>query len=159
MEEKSKDNAKLDLKSITEQQACFDKNWILQLNKQESIHDVICLICKQVANNPMEIHCVQHKDMDEPLTVGENCLNQFIDQNPNSCPVKPHNNCSYSQSRLAKRYINELDVICPRQFQQGQLQMSTQQRNGAGETPGFVICNFKGKVKQVIIWNILVVFK
>ncbi|ETO01430.1 hypothetical protein RFI_36010, partial [Reticulomyxa filosa] len=66
-EEKSKDNAKMDLKSITEQHACFDKNWILQLNQQESIRDVICLICKQVANNPMEIDCSQHKNMDESL--------------------------------------------------------------------------------------------
>ncbi|ETN99642.1 hypothetical protein RFI_37828, partial [Reticulomyxa filosa] len=108
-EEKSKDNAKMDLKSITEQQTCFDKNWILQLNKQESIQEFICLICKQVVNNPMEINCSQHKNMDESLIVGENCLNQFLSQNPNSCPIEPHDNCSYSQSRVAKRCINELD--------------------------------------------------
>ncbi|ETO33062.1 hypothetical protein RFI_04045, partial [Reticulomyxa filosa] len=97
-------------------------------------------ICKQVANNPMEINCTQHENMDESLIVGENCLNQFLSQNPNSCPVKSHNNCLYSQNRLAKRYINELDVICPLQFQQGYEE---------GEIPGFVTCNFKGKVKQV----------
>ncbi|ETO02275.1 hypothetical protein RFI_35161, partial [Reticulomyxa filosa] len=74
-EEKSKDNAEMELQSIPEQQSCFDKNWILQLNKQEPIRDVICLICKQVANNPMEINCTQHKNMDESLIVGENCLN------------------------------------------------------------------------------------
>ncbi|ETN97671.1 hypothetical protein RFI_39858 [Reticulomyxa filosa] len=49
-EEKSKDKAKLNSKSITEQQTCFDKNWILQLNQKEDIYDIICLICKQVAN-------------------------------------------------------------------------------------------------------------
>ncbi|ETO04476.1 hypothetical protein RFI_32921 [Reticulomyxa filosa] len=64
-EEKSKDNTKLDLKSLPQQQSCFDKNWILHLNKQESIRDVICLICKQVANNPMEINCSQHENIDE----------------------------------------------------------------------------------------------
>ncbi|ETO36169.1 hypothetical protein RFI_00893, partial [Reticulomyxa filosa] len=53
--------------SITEQHACFDKNWILQLNKQGSIRDFICLICKQVADSPMEINCIQHKNMDELL--------------------------------------------------------------------------------------------
>ncbi|ETO36586.1 hypothetical protein RFI_00476 [Reticulomyxa filosa] len=150
-EEKSKDKAKLDLKSITEQQICFDKNWILQSNKQESIRNFICLICKQVANNPMEINCTQHENIDEPLIVGENCLNQFLNQNPNSCPVEPHENCLYSQNRMAKRYINELDVICPRQFQQEQqqLQMSTQQGHEEGETPGIVTCNFKGEVKHV----------
>ncbi|ETO23359.1 hypothetical protein RFI_13826, partial [Reticulomyxa filosa] len=91
--------------------------------------------------------------MDESLIVGENCLNRFLSQNPNSCPVEPHDNCLYSQGRMAKRYINELDVICPRQFQQEQeqqqLQISTQQGHEEGETPGIVICDFKGKVKQV----------
>ncbi|ETN97652.1 hypothetical protein RFI_39877, partial [Reticulomyxa filosa] len=53
------------------------------------------------------------------------------------------------------RYINELDVICPRQFQQEQeqeqqqLQMSTQQGHEEGETPGIISCDFKGKLKQV----------
>ncbi|ETO22166.1 hypothetical protein RFI_15034, partial [Reticulomyxa filosa] len=50
------------------------------------------------------------------------------------------------------RYISELDVICPRQFEQEQeqeLQMTTQQGHGEGETPGLVSCDFKGKVKQV----------
>ncbi|ETO02260.1 hypothetical protein RFI_35176, partial [Reticulomyxa filosa] len=137
---------------ITEQQTCFDKNWVLHLNKQESIRDVICLICKQVANNPMEINCSQHENMDESLIVGGNCLKQFLNQNPNSCPVEPHDNCSYSQSRMAKRCINELDVICPRQFQQEQeqqqLQITTQQGHEEGETPGIVSCDFKGKMKQ-----------
>ncbi|ETO00448.1 hypothetical protein RFI_36996, partial [Reticulomyxa filosa] len=120
------------------QQACFDKNWILQLNQQEDINNFICLICKQVANNPMEINCPQHKNIDKSLIVGENCLNQFLSQNTNYCPIEYHDNCLYSQSRLAKRYINELDVICPRQFQQEQ-----------GEISGIVSCDFKGKVKHV----------
>ncbi|ETO02952.1 hypothetical protein RFI_34458, partial [Reticulomyxa filosa] len=146
-EEKSKDNAKLDLESITEQHACFDKNWILQLNKQESIHNLICLICKQVANSPMEINCIQHKNMDESLIVGENCLTKFLSQNQNSCPIEPHDNCLYSQGRFAKLYINELDVICPRQFQQEQhqLRMLTQQGHEERETPGIINCGFKGK--------------
>ncbi|ETO00836.1 hypothetical protein RFI_36604, partial [Reticulomyxa filosa] len=151
-DEKSKDNAKLDLKSVSQQQSCFDKNWILQLNQHEDIHEFICLVCKQVANDPMEINCTQHKNMDESLIVGENCLNQFLSQNPNSCPVESHDNCLYFQSRVAKRCINELDVICPRQFEQEQeqqLQMSIHQGHKEGETPGFVNCNFKGKVKQV----------
>ncbi|ETO03621.1 hypothetical protein RFI_33781, partial [Reticulomyxa filosa] len=107
------------------------------------------LICKQVANNPMEINCIQHKNMDESLIVGENCLTKFLIQNQNSCPIEPHDNCLHSQDRLAKRYINELDVICPRQFKQEQLQMSTQQGHEEGKAPGIVICDFKGKLKHV----------
>ncbi|ETO07803.1 hypothetical protein RFI_29587 [Reticulomyxa filosa] len=121
-EEKSKS-----LNLVPQQKACFDKNWILQLNKQENINDFICLICKQIANNPMEISCPQHKNMNEILIVGENCLKQFINKNPNSCPIESHNNCLYLQNRLAKRYIGELKVICPRQFERGQnMQMTIQ---------------------------------
>ncbi|ETN97569.1 WD-40 repeat protein [Reticulomyxa filosa] len=145
-EEKSKDSAKADLKSVPQQQSCFDKNWILQLNQQKDIN-IICLICKQVANNPMEINCIQHKNVNELLIVGGNCLTQFLSQNPNSCPVEPHDNCMYSQNQMTKQYISELDVICPRQF--AQRQMATQQGHKEGETPGFANCNFKGKVKQV----------
>ncbi|ETO02786.1 hypothetical protein RFI_34628 [Reticulomyxa filosa] len=151
-EEKSKDNMKLNLKSIPPQQSCFDKNWVLRSNQQEDIQDFICLICKQVSNNPLEINCTQHENMDESLIVGDNCLKQFLSQNPNSCPVEPHDSCSYSQSRLIKRYISELDVICPRQFQQEQEQqphMTIQQGDKEGEMPGFVSCNFKGKVRHV----------
>ncbi|ETO01810.1 hypothetical protein RFI_35629, partial [Reticulomyxa filosa] len=121
-EEKSKCSMKMALKSIPQQHSCFEKKWILQLNQQEDINDFICLICKQVANSPMEIDCPQHKDMDESLIVGENCLKQFLSQKPNSCPVKHHDNCLYSQNWLMKRYINELDAICPRQFEQEQQQ-------------------------------------
>ncbi|ETO15292.1 WD-40 repeat-containing protein [Reticulomyxa filosa] len=134
MEEKtSKEN---DLKSILQQQSCFDKNWILQLNQNEKINDFICLICKQVANNPIEINCPQHKNMDESLIVGDSCLRQFLSQNSNSCPIELHNNCSYLQNELVKQYIGELDVICPRQFEQGQ-------------KPELMNCDFKGKIKQV----------
>ncbi|ETO18425.1 hypothetical protein RFI_18840 [Reticulomyxa filosa] len=80
---------------------------------------------------------IKNHHMNELLIVGENCLKQFLSKNPNSCPVESHDNCLYSQSRLAKRYIGELDVICPRQFEY------------EGETLIIVSCNFKGKIKQV----------
>ncbi|ETO14843.1 hypothetical protein RFI_22525, partial [Reticulomyxa filosa] len=108
-EKKSEDSAKLDLRSITQQQSCFDKNWILQLNQQEDINDFICLICKQVANNPMKINCDQHKNINGSLIVGENCLKQFLSQNPNYCPIESHDNCLYSQGQMTKQYIDELN--------------------------------------------------
>ncbi|ETO01621.1 hypothetical protein RFI_35819 [Reticulomyxa filosa] len=88
--------------------------------------------------------------MDESLIVGENCLKQSFSQNPNSCPIESHNNCLYLQNRLAKRYIEKLDVICPRQFERKQdMQMTAQQGHEEEETHGFMSCGFKGKIKQV----------
>ncbi|ETO35006.1 WD-40 repeat protein [Reticulomyxa filosa] len=128
--------------------SCFNKAWILQLSQQEQINHFICFICKQVANNPIEITCAQHEDLDDTLVVGEKCLKQFLNTNPNSCPVQPHDDCSYSHSRLAQRHIGDLRVKCPRQFQQD-AQTSTQGQQQEGEGNEKVACDFKGKIKEL----------
>ncbi|ETO14785.1 hypothetical protein RFI_22582, partial [Reticulomyxa filosa] len=120
-DEKNKEDRRI----LPQLQACFEKNWVLHLSQSEDINEFLCLICKQIANNPMKIDCPQHKKMDETLIVGES--------------FEPHNNCLYYQSRLAKRLIGELDVMCPRQFEQEkELQLLTQQEQeeGEGETSG-----------------------
>ncbi|ETO11974.1 hypothetical protein RFI_25405 [Reticulomyxa filosa] len=103
---------------VSLEQSCFSKDWILQSNQQEQIDHIICLICKQVANNPVEITCKQHKDLDVSRIVGENCLLKFLNANPNSCPVQHHDNCKYFRSETAQRHIDDLKVICPLQFKQ-----------------------------------------
>ncbi|ETO23122.1 WD-40 repeat protein [Reticulomyxa filosa] len=117
-----------DEKNKEELQACFDKNWVLHLNQLEGINGFTCLICKQIANNPMEINCPQHMNINEILVVGK---------------IEPHYDCLYSQSRLVKRLIEELDVICPRQSEQ-----EKGQEEGEGGTSGVMTCDFKGKIKQ-----------
>ncbi|ETO26870.1 G-protein beta WD-40 repeats containing protein [Reticulomyxa filosa] len=126
--------------SVFVEQPCFNTNWILQSNKQGQLNDYICLICKQVASNAFEINCPQHQDLDKSLIVGERCLKQFLNANPNSCPVQVHDGCVYNQVQLAQRYINDLEVMCPLQFQE------TQQEDEITET---IVCNFKGKIKEL----------
>ncbi|ETO33157.1 hypothetical protein RFI_03951, partial [Reticulomyxa filosa] len=127
---------------------CFDKNWVLQLNPQEQIGHCICLICKQVANNPVEINCPQHEDMDEALIAGENCLKQFLKNNNNKCPVQPHDGCQYYKVKAMQKQINELNVICQMQFNQD---LKTIGMNEEGQTDGdmTVICDFKGKIRDM----------
>ncbi|ETO19692.1 hypothetical protein RFI_17537, partial [Reticulomyxa filosa] len=129
-----------------EQSSCFDKCWILQSNRQENINYFICLICKQVANNPLEISCPEHEDMNESLIVGENCLKQFLKDNNNTCPVQPHDGCRYSKTKPLQRLINDLCITCPLQFQQDLQKFG---RNRAGQTSGAAVCDFKGKIKDV----------
>ncbi|ETO35010.1 hypothetical protein RFI_02065, partial [Reticulomyxa filosa] len=116
-----------------EQRQCFDKSWILQLNQPEQVNHFICLICKQVANNPVEIYCDQHKDVDESLIAGET---QF------------HNGCEYYKMKLTQRQINDLMVTCPRQFRQDS---KTNTKTEEGQTSGDMtnMCNFKGKLKDL----------
>ncbi|ETO07462.1 hypothetical protein RFI_29931, partial [Reticulomyxa filosa] len=126
------------------EQSCFNKNWILQLNQPEQFENFICLMCKQVANYPIEIDCPQHDDIDESPIIGENCLKQFLKTNPNSCPIRHHNNCIYSRSVAIQRHIDTLKIMCPLQFQQNsQLSNQRQQRNEE------LMCNFKGKIKEL----------
>ncbi|ETO27446.1 WD-40 repeat protein [Reticulomyxa filosa] len=129
-------------------QLCLDKNWILQSNQSEQINHLICLICKQVAHNPVEISCTQHKDMDESLIVGEDCLQQFLENNHKTCPIQPHDGCEYYKMKSMQRHINDLMVVCPRQFQQD---LKTLGKNEEGQTPGGTtsMCNFKGKIKDL----------
>ncbi|ETO15073.1 hypothetical protein RFI_22292 [Reticulomyxa filosa] len=114
-------------------QSCFNKNWLLQLNQEEQICHLICLICKQVANNPVEINCAQHKDIDKTLIAGKDCLKQFLLNNNNTCPAQPHDGCQYHEWKTLKLQIDDLKVACPNQFQHES--MTT-------------ICNFKGKIKD-----------
>ncbi|ETO04919.1 hypothetical protein RFI_32476 [Reticulomyxa filosa] len=120
-------------------QTCFNKAWLLQLNPPNNIEDFICLICKQVANSPVSIHCPQHQNLDELLIVGENCLKQFLGANSNLCPIELHSNCQYAKSKLTQRYIYELSIICPLQFEQD---LETFNKNG-------IRCTFNGKIKEL----------
>ncbi|ETO27447.1 hypothetical protein RFI_09689 [Reticulomyxa filosa] len=129
-------------------QQCFDRNWVSQLNKQEQISHLICLICKQVANNPVEINCHQHEDIDEALIAGENCLKQFLKDNNNSCPVQPHDGCQYYKAKAMQKLINELNVICRMQFKKD-LETTGRNEEGQSDVDIVTICDFKGKIKDM----------
>ncbi|ETO07451.1 WD-40 repeat protein [Reticulomyxa filosa] len=126
-------------------QQCFDKNWLLRSNTQEQISHFVCLICKQVANNPVEINCPQHEQMDEAFIVGENCLKQFFKNNNNICPVQSHDGCQYYKIRSMQRQINSLNAICQRQFEQDLKTIE----EGLADGDMTAICNFKGKIEDI----------
>ncbi|ETO02650.1 hypothetical protein RFI_34767 [Reticulomyxa filosa] len=122
---------------------CFDKQWILQTNEAEKINDYVCLICRQIANNALELNCPQHEDADELLIVGDQCLKQFLKENRNSCPIGSHEGCQYSKSRPLQKYIGDLTVMCLKQFEQ-ELRKEKEE-----EIPGINKCDFKGKLKEI----------
>ncbi|ETO12076.1 WD-40 repeat protein [Reticulomyxa filosa] len=123
--------------SFSLDRSCFSKNWILQSNRPKRIDNFICLICKQVANNPIELNCTQHQNLYEPLIVGENCLKQFLSNNQNTCPVRYHIGCVYSQSKKIQQQIDALKITCPLQFEQKK------------EENEKILCNFKGKMNEL----------
>ncbi|ETO18585.1 WD-40 repeat protein [Reticulomyxa filosa] len=143
-DEKLTKELEIEVISSSFERSCFSKDWLLQLNQQGQMNHFICLICKQVARNPIEITCTQHKESKESLIVGENCLKKFLTTNPNSCPVQPHDGCVYSQNRVAKLFIDDLQVTCPLQFEH-----DSQTSNQEGEESEKMMCNFKGQMKDL----------
>ncbi|ETO00757.1 hypothetical protein RFI_36683, partial [Reticulomyxa filosa] len=118
-DEKTSKEVELGVSPVSLETSCFSKEWILQLNQQEQINHFICLICKQVARNPIEMICAQHQKLNESLIVGANCLKQFLNANPDSCPVQPHNEeegnekitCNFKGK--IKELNDHLDNSCP----------------------------------------------
>ncbi|ETO25236.1 WD-40 repeat protein [Reticulomyxa filosa] len=94
---------------------CYNKDWISFSVKSSTLKNFQCLLCKQIANNAMELICNEHKDYKESV-IGEQCLLKYLNENNNKCPIGDHNNCNYIKGQTARNCINELRVICPRQF-------------------------------------------
>ncbi|ETO29669.1 hypothetical protein RFI_07449, partial [Reticulomyxa filosa] len=146
-EENARDEVKSEVSSLSLAQSCFNKDWIVRFYQEEYIKHFVCLICKQIANNPMELECPQHTNMDETLIAGEHCLKLFLSSNRNSCPVQPHDNCQYSKNNVVRRCVGDLTVMCIRQFEQELKTVHETEREG--ETPGAIKCDFKGKLKDL----------
>ncbi|ETN99882.1 serine/threonine protein kinase, partial [Reticulomyxa filosa] len=140
------DEVKIEATSLSFGHSCFKKDWVLQSYPQEHIQCYTCLVCKQIANNPMEIGCPQHESMNGTL-IGENCLKLFLKNHNNSCPVQPHDNCQYSRSNFARGRIGDLIVMCIRQFEQ-ELKTSNKTK-GEEKMPRVIKCAFKGKLKDL----------
>ncbi|ETO08241.1 WD-40 repeat protein [Reticulomyxa filosa] len=141
------DDVKNEVTSLPVESSCFNKDWVLRFHQEEYIKHFICLVCKQIANNAMILECPQHASMDESLIVGEHCMELFLKNNNNSCPIQSHDNCLYSRDNTARRYIGDLSVICIRQFEQES--KTSNKTENEGEAPGEIKCNFKGKLKNL----------
>ncbi|ETO07713.1 serine/threonine protein kinase [Reticulomyxa filosa] len=84
--------------------------------------------------------------MDKSLIIGENCLKSFLENNNNCCPIQSHDNCQYSRNDVIQKCVDNLTVICIRQFEQD-LKIS-QEIEGERKISEIIKCNF-GKVKDL----------
>ncbi|ETN99601.1 hypothetical protein RFI_37869, partial [Reticulomyxa filosa] len=136
--------------------SCYNTQWILQLNKQKEVKGMLCLLCQQIAKNAMELTCDEHENSNAALIVGEDCLVRYLQQNSNKCPVEQHDNCKQSKNKLVRQYVDDIVVMCPRQYQLD-LKQDSDTTNGneqtnpeaASENALTRICNFQGKIKDV----------
>ncbi|ETO34338.1 hypothetical protein RFI_02756 [Reticulomyxa filosa] len=134
-------------------EGCYDKNWISSSNKPRLLRNLQCLLCKQIANNAMEIICNEHEDHKETVLIGEKCLKQYLNEHNNKCPIGNHDHCNYVKGQTARNFISELKVICPRQFGID-LNIKTNIETKEGDTSTEIetkkqYCIFKGKIEEV----------
>ncbi|ETO01850.1 hypothetical protein RFI_35589, partial [Reticulomyxa filosa] len=95
--------------------SCWKKELFLDFTAFEVF---TCLLCKQVARNPLVLECSQHKSIGKVLIVGENCLKKFFQDNNYCCPVQPHSNFQYDKNMTVQNCIEDLRIRCPRQVEQ-----------------------------------------
>ncbi|ETN99587.1 hypothetical protein RFI_37882, partial [Reticulomyxa filosa] len=97
-------------------EGCYNKDWVATSTKQNKLASLQCLLCKQIANNAMELTCDEHDDYKDALIVGEQCLIKYLNENNNQCPIGKHGPCSCMKGRTVRNIVSKLKVICPRQF-------------------------------------------
>ncbi|ETO21108.1 hypothetical protein RFI_16098 [Reticulomyxa filosa] len=135
---------------------CYNNAWVCLLNKPQKLQKYVCAVCKQIANNAVELHCGQHAEV---YIIGEKCLKNHLKNNKEKCPIENHQGCKYSEVRFVRQDVNALQVICPRQYKLGQYKGKIQthrpkmtdegmEEDGSEEKNGNV-CNYQGTIKSL----------
>ncbi|ETO31498.1 hypothetical protein RFI_05622, partial [Reticulomyxa filosa] len=142
-DQSTKNKVNTEVVLLSHEKYCFNKDWILQLQEEKEIAHLICLVCKQIANNALQLTCSQHEKTKETLIIGENCLKLFLEKNK-YCPILSHEDCSYSSNRVARHLIDNLQVMCIRQFEQD---LKTPNKTESNDS--VIKCNFIGPLKYL----------
>ncbi|ETN99862.1 hypothetical protein RFI_37605, partial [Reticulomyxa filosa] len=128
---------------------CYNKDWILLTNKPQKINTLICCICKQVANNAVELQCGEHENIEQAHLVGEECLQMYLKQSNEKCPINNTNT-------TIRQQVSELLVICPRQYDMKQRQLKEgtvpgeeEEHENQSNWNSKGQCNYKGKIKEM----------
>ncbi|ETO35290.1 hypothetical protein RFI_01773 [Reticulomyxa filosa] len=127
---------------------CYNKDWVLFTNKSEKLNPLVCYICKQIANNAVELHCDEHENAEQVYLFGEECLQSYLKQSNGKCPIQQHEHCEFVKNKSSRQQISDLLVICPRQHDLTKKQLK--EWTASGEREGYESqCNYKGKMKEM----------
>ncbi|ETO06742.1 hypothetical protein RFI_30650, partial [Reticulomyxa filosa] len=91
---------------------CFKKKWVLSSRNLESY---TCQLCKEIANDGVELDCPDHEEDENIYVYGKQCLLRYLESNNGKCPINNHDDCEYLPLKHVQDYVEELLWICPRQ--------------------------------------------
>ncbi|ETO23903.1 hypothetical protein RFI_13257, partial [Reticulomyxa filosa] len=129
---------------------CNDKAWItLLITEQNEIDKThVCLLCQRVVKNAMELVCNEHDTNSKSLIIGEGCLKRYLQKSGGKCPIGQHSNCKFLESARIRKHINNMVVVCPRQFELDMDRQSNEiHKTEAKEKKS--VCTFQGRVEAV----------
>ncbi|ETO00603.1 hypothetical protein RFI_36837 [Reticulomyxa filosa] len=151
-DEKKLENEKERFSSLS----CYNKDWILLTNEQQKINPLICCICKQIANNAVELHCNEHENAEQAYLFGEECLQSYLKQSNGKCPIEQHDHCEFSKVRSLRQQVSDLLVICPRQYdlkrspsKEGTKTIEKEKCENESNLNSKSQCNYVGKIKEM----------
>ncbi|ETO25213.1 WD-40 repeat protein [Reticulomyxa filosa] len=126
---------------------CYSKEWLVRSETPERLENFQCVLCRQIANNAMELTCDEHDEQKDPIPVGELCLMQYLKEHNNQCPVGDHSPCKYRKAKAIRKFVDEFTVMCPLEC----ANQSTQLKEGSAitKTGTQQHCKFKGRIKDL----------
>ncbi|ETO00729.1 hypothetical protein RFI_36710 [Reticulomyxa filosa] len=132
---------------------CFNKEWLSLTNKPQKLSMLICCVCNQIVNNAMELHCDEHENAEHVYLVGGECLEKYLEQNNGKCPIEQHSNCRSLQNKIVRKFVSELLVICPRQFELKKRglneEIKSEEKKHGNELDLKSDCDYEGKIKEL----------
>ncbi|ETO05535.1 hypothetical protein RFI_31861, partial [Reticulomyxa filosa] len=90
-------------KEIFSSSGCYNKDWLLLTNKPQKLNNLTCFICKEIANNAVELHCDKHENAGQVYLIGEECLQIYLKQSNGKCPIQQHDNCEFVKSKSSRQ--------------------------------------------------------
>ncbi|ETO33722.1 hypothetical protein RFI_03383, partial [Reticulomyxa filosa] len=135
---------------------CYAKAWVLLTNDSQKLNNLFCCLCNQIANNAVELQCNDHENVEQAYLAGEECLQTYLKQNNEKCPIGQHDHCEFSKSKITRQQVSDLLVICPRQYdmqkEQSNEGIKTGEKGECENESNWNLtsqCNFKGKIKEM----------
>ncbi|ETO20966.1 hypothetical protein RFI_16237 [Reticulomyxa filosa] len=134
-------------------QKCYSKEWVRSNRENEekkaeaNIKDWSCGMCGEIANNAMELLCTEHEHDQEAFIIGESCLMEYLKHNDNLCPISNHKECRFVKRKEVRKEVENLNVMCPRQYQLEITSPSQQQHITSGVQQR--LCTYVGTIQSM----------
>ncbi len=87
----------------------FPWEWLKEKEFPQKFYS--CGLCKKLCDKAVVLTCASHPE--ETGIFCKKCMEDYLKENNNSCPLKDHKEATYTISTISNIQIGRLIVICP----------------------------------------------